>query len=160
MRKCLSLIYPGNQSHVRRRSHRASDRCYCHTGQYLNNKWPGLSSNRNLRTNCGRGPFAVGVGSGTSALQIALLSAGVGPGDEVITVPNSFFASTAAILLCGATPRFVDVDERTQLMSLSLVEHELTQRTKAIHRSISSATLLMWWLSKRCWLAEDGRTSS
>ena len=100
------------------------------TGQYLNNKWPTLFESQ-FADYCGR-PFAVGVGSGTSALQIALLSAGVGPGDEVITVPNSFFASTAAILLCGATPRFVDVDERTQLMSLSLVEHELTQRTKAI----------------------------
>jgi dTDP-4-amino-4,6-dideoxygalactose transaminase len=99
-------------------------------GQYLNSQWPTLFESQ-FADYCGR-PFAVGVGSGTSALQIALLSAGIGPGDEVITVPNSFFASTAAILLCGATPRFVDVDERTHLMSLPLVEQELTERTKAI----------------------------
>jgi dTDP-4-amino-4,6-dideoxygalactose transaminase len=100
------------------------------TGQYLNTQWPTFFEAQ-FADYCGR-PFAVGVGSGTAALQIALLSAGVGPGDEVITVPNSFFASTEAILLCGATPRFVDVDERTQLMSLSLAEQELTPQTKAI----------------------------
>jgi dTDP-4-amino-4,6-dideoxygalactose transaminase len=100
------------------------------TGEYLNNQWPTLFESQ-FADYCGR-PFAVGVGSGTSALQIALLSAGVGPGDEVITVPNSFFASTSAILLCGATPHFVDVEERTHLMSLSRVEQQLTSRTKAI----------------------------
>src|SRR5882724_11042867 len=61
-----------------------------------------------LAAYCGRA-YAVGVGSGTSALHIAYLAAGIGPGDEVITVPNSFYATTEAILQTGAVPRFVDV---------------------------------------------------
>jgi dTDP-4-amino-4,6-dideoxygalactose transaminase len=55
----------------------------------------------------------VGVGSGTDALRFALIAAGVGPGDAVVTVPNTFIATTEAISQCGALPRFVDVDERT-----------------------------------------------
>src|SRR5690349_8473057 len=58
-------------------------------------------------------PFALGVGNGTDALWLALLGLGVGPGDEVITVPNTFIATVEAISLSGATPVFVDVDERT-----------------------------------------------
>lgn len=74
----------------------------------------------------------VGVASGTDALVIALRAAGVGPGDEVITVPNSFIATAAAAELCGATPVFVDVDEATQLMDPSGLEAAATARTKAI----------------------------
>jgi dTDP-4-amino-4,6-dideoxygalactose transaminase len=55
----------------------------------------------------------VGVGSGTDALRFALMAAGVVPGDVVVTVPNTFIATTEAITQCGATPDFVDVDERT-----------------------------------------------
>src|SRR5262244_510525 len=55
----------------------------------------------------------VGVGSGTDALRFALIAAGVRPGDTVITVPNTFIATTEAVSQAGATPVFVDVDERT-----------------------------------------------
>ena len=63
---------------------------------------------------------AVAVNSGTSALHLALLAAGVGPGDEVITVPMTFVATVAAILYTGATPVFVDVDPRTWTMDPAL----------------------------------------
>ena len=60
--------------------------------------------------------FCVGVGSGTDALRFALIASGVGPGDEVITVPNTFIATTEAISQAGATPAFVDIDEYTYTM--------------------------------------------
>src|ERR1700681_3829862 len=72
------------------------------------------------------------VNSGTSALHLALLAAGIGPGDEVITVSMTFVATTAAILYSGATPVFVDVDPVTWTMNPSLIEAAITPRTKAI----------------------------
>jgi dTDP-4-amino-4,6-dideoxygalactose transaminase len=75
---------------------------------------------------------AIGVGSGTEALWLALLALGVGPGDEVITVPNSFMATAEAITYCGARPVFVDVDERTYTMDPSALANAVTSRTKAI----------------------------
>jgi dTDP-4-amino-4,6-dideoxygalactose transaminase len=77
-------------------------------------------------------PYAIAVGSGTEALWLALLALGVGPGDEVITVPNSFMATAEAISYCGATPVFVDVDETTYTMDPTRLEQALTPRTKAI----------------------------
>lgn len=56
---------------------------------------------------------AVGAGSGTDALRFALIAAGIGPGDAVVTVPNTFIATTEAISQAGAVPEFVDIDERT-----------------------------------------------
>ena len=74
----------------------------------------------------------VAVNTGTSALHLALLAAGVGPGDEVITVPMTFVATSWAISYCGATPVFVDVDPVTYTMDPSHVEAKITPRTKAI----------------------------
>jgi dTDP-4-amino-4,6-dideoxygalactose transaminase len=75
---------------------------------------------------------AVGLGSGTEAVWLALMACGVGSGDEVITVPTTFMATAEAITYCGATPVFVDVDERTYTMDASGLSQALTSRTKAI----------------------------
>src|SRR6266850_5364121 len=75
---------------------------------------------------------ALGVGSGTDALWLSLLSLGVGPGDEVITVPNSFMATAEAISLCGARPVFVDIDPETYTMDPEQLESAITLRTQAI----------------------------
>jgi len=74
----------------------------------------------------------IAVNSGTSALHLALLAAGVGPGDEVITVPCTFVATVAAILYTGAKPIFVDVDPHTYTMDPTQIEGKLTPKTKAI----------------------------
>jgi len=74
----------------------------------------------------------IGVNSGTSALHLALLAAGVGPGDEVITVPFTFIATVSAIAYTGARPAFVDVDPSTLTMDPGAVEAAITPRTKAI----------------------------
>ena len=76
--------------------------------------------------------FAVGVGSGTDALWLALLGLGIGPGDEVITVPDTFIATAEAISWCGAKPVFVDVDPVTYNMDPSKLEAAITEKTKAI----------------------------
>jgi dTDP-4-amino-4,6-dideoxygalactose transaminase len=73
-----------------------------------------------------------GVGSGTDALWMALLALGVGRGDEVITVPDTFIATAEAISFCGAKPVFVDVDPLTYNMDPEKIEAAVTLRTKAI----------------------------
>jgi dTDP-4-amino-4,6-dideoxygalactose transaminase len=75
---------------------------------------------------------AVGVGSGTEALWLVLVALGIGPGDEVITVPNTFMATAEAISVCGARPVFVDVNEATYTMDPAALEGAITPRTKAI----------------------------
>jgi len=75
--------------------------------------------------------FAVGCGNGTDALQLALRALGIGAGDEVITPPNSFVASTSCIRLAGAMPIFVDVDA-TYNIDPNQIEAAITPRTKAI----------------------------
>jgi len=74
----------------------------------------------------------VAVNSGTSALHLALLAAGIGPGDEVITVPFTFVATVAAIRYAGATPVFVDVDPQSFTMDPAAIEEAITPRTRAI----------------------------
>jgi dTDP-4-amino-4,6-dideoxygalactose transaminase len=75
---------------------------------------------------------AVGVGSGTDAIYLALRALDVGPGDEVITAPNSFIATAAAIVMTGATPVFADIDEETFTIDPEAVERAITPQTKAI----------------------------
>jgi len=75
---------------------------------------------------------AIGVGSGTEALWLSLLALDIGPGDEVITVPNSFMATAEAITYCGARPVFVDVDEYTYTMNPAELEKVITEKTRAI----------------------------
>jgi dTDP-4-amino-4,6-dideoxygalactose transaminase len=74
----------------------------------------------------------IGVSSGTAALHLALLGAGVGAGDEVITVPMTFIATSWAVSYVGATPVYVDVDPVTYTMNPALVEKRITRKTKAI----------------------------
>jgi len=82
-------------------------------------------------TYCGTSE-CIGVNSGTSALHLALIAAGVGPGDEVITVPFTFVASVAAILYAGARPVLVDIDPPSFTLDPAAIEAAITPRTKAI----------------------------
>ena len=81
-------------------------------------------------TYCGA-KHAIGVGSGTDALALSLRAAGVGPGDEVISAPNSFVATTGAIVQVGARPVYVDV-RKDQTINPALIEGAITPKTKAI----------------------------
>src|SRR3954466_3139363 len=76
--------------------------------------------------------YGIAVNSGTSALHLALLAGGVGPGDEVITVPFTFVATTAAIGYTGARPVFVDIDPRTFTLDPDRLRAAITPRTKAV----------------------------
>lgn len=76
--------------------------------------------------------FALGLDSGTSALELALRAWGVGEGDEVITAPNSFIATASGIAFTGARPVFVDIDPATYTLDPTRLEAAITERTKAI----------------------------
>lgn len=76
--------------------------------------------------------YGVAVNSGTSALHLALLASGIGPGDEVITVPFTFYATVAAIGYVGATPVYVDIHPATFTIDPAKIEAAITQRTRAI----------------------------
>ena len=76
--------------------------------------------------------YAIGVGSGTDAIHLALLSAGIRRGDEVIVSPNTFFATVEAIAYTSAVPVFVDTDPVTYTIDTSLIEKKINSRTKAI----------------------------
>jgi len=74
--------------------------------------------------------YCVAVNSGTDALRFAMIAAGIGPGDEVITVPNTFIATTEAISQTGASVAFVDIDEKTYNMDPNQLEDYLKKRCK------------------------------
>jgi dTDP-4-amino-4,6-dideoxygalactose transaminase len=86
---------------------------------------------REFAASCGAA-HGVAVNTGTSALHLALLGAGVGPGDEVITVPFTFVATVAAICYTGARPVFVDIDPATFTMDVNQIARAITPKTKAI----------------------------
>ncbi|WP_047980769.1 DegT/DnrJ/EryC1/StrS family aminotransferase [Ornithinibacillus contaminans] len=77
-------------------------------------------------------PYAVSVGNGTDALVLSLDALDIGPGDEVITTPFTFFASAEAISRVGATPVFVDIDPKTYTIDVSKIADKITSKTKAI----------------------------
>jgi dTDP-4-amino-4,6-dideoxygalactose transaminase len=83
--------------------------------------------------------YCVAVNSGTDALRFALIAAGIGPGDEVITVPYTFIATTEAVSQTGANVAFVDIDEKTYNMDPNQLEHYLRKRCK-VRGSRSEAT--------------------
>lgn len=76
--------------------------------------------------------YAVGCASGTDALQVAMMALGIGHGDEVITTPFTFVATTETIALLGAKPVYVDIDPKTYNIDPSLIEAAITRSTKAI----------------------------
>lgn len=84
-----------------------------------------------LSSRCNR-KGAVAVGSCTDALAFALLAAGVKAGDEVLVTSFSFFASVSPILRVGALPRFIDIEAATYMMDISLLERQITAKTKAL----------------------------
>jgi dTDP-4-amino-4,6-dideoxygalactose transaminase len=85
----------------------------------------------NFAAYCGTG-HAVALSSGTAALHLALVAAGIGPGDEVITVPATFVATVAAIIYAGARPVFVDIDPATWTMDPARIAAAVTPRTRAV----------------------------
>ena len=92
---------------------------------------------------------AVGVASGTDALAMSLRALGIGPGDEVIVPGNTFIATAEAVSIAGATPRFVDVDPDTGLITAEIVERAITpQACRPSCRSTSTARPSTW---TRCW---------
>jgi dTDP-4-amino-4,6-dideoxygalactose transaminase len=76
--------------------------------------------------------YAVGVGNGTDALWLSFMALGIGPGDECITHPNTFFATAEAIWIAGATAVFVDSDPKTNCIDPSKIEAAITPKTKAL----------------------------
>ena len=109
--------------------HQAIDRVL-QTGRYV--LGPELAAfEQEFAAFCGT-RYAVGVSNGTDALQLALLACGISPGDEVITVPNTYIATVFAITYVGAIPVFIDVDPDTYNMNPNLLEAAITERTRAI----------------------------
>jgi dTDP-3-amino-3,4,6-trideoxy-alpha-D-glucose transaminase len=104
---------------------------------------------------------AVGVSSGTAALELALRGLGVGPGDEVIVPTNSFIATAEAVSAAGATPVLVDVDEDTALLTAGIVERALTPLTRCVipvhlyGRTVEMEPLLSLCKARDVFVVED-----
>jgi len=90
-----------------------------------------ISFEKEFATFCGT-DFAVGVANGTDALRLALLTCGIGKGDEVITVPSTFIGTTESISQAGAKIVFVDIDPQTHNINVSQIEEKINERTRAI----------------------------
>lgn len=105
--------------------------------------------------------YAIGVGNGMDAIELALRSMNVGPGDEVVTTPMTAFATVLAILRAGARPVLADIDPETALISIKSVERCITKRTKAVilvHLYGQVRQMQMWQefcSSKSIFLIED-----
>ena len=101
--------------------------------------------------------YAVAVNSGTSGLHIACLAAGVGPGDEVVSSPITFVASTNCAVYCGAKPVFSDIEPKTYLMSTEALEKTISAKTKAVvpvHHTGQSCEMVE--INRICKEAESG----
>jgi dTDP-3-amino-3,4,6-trideoxy-alpha-D-glucose transaminase len=104
---------------------------------------------------------AVGISSGTAALELALRGLGIGPGDEVIVPTNSFIATAEAVSAVGAVPRLVDVEEETALLSAALVEAALTPATRCVipvhlyGRTVEMAPLMALCRERGVFVVED-----
>ncbi len=104
---------------------------------------------------------AVGVSSGTAALELALRGLGIGPGDEVVVPTNSFIATAEAVSMAGATPVLVDVDEETALLTAEIVEAALTPQTRCVipvhlyGRTVEMGPLLDLCAQRNVFVVED-----
>jgi dTDP-4-amino-4,6-dideoxygalactose transaminase len=121
---------------LKRQYQQLRDRLDTATRQVYENGWFVLGKEvENFEANFAkycRASYAVGVGSGTEALHLALIACGVQPGDEVITVANTCIPTISAISFAGAIPVLVDIDENSFTIDPALIEERITSKTKAI----------------------------